>query len=221
MAHLRVKGENVVCLPRVHQSPSKQHGPRFVFLSLSPSNHQIPYPPYTLWRIQMTMADESETRRLRKEISTLQSYIEEQRERYAKEVGSLRKDLEEETKYSSKLRTELEEEYRHCKKLRRVEDDNSRRIQDLTKDLEYERGRITKLEDKLEKRRNQVTKLEWELRDLQDDYTEAYLQLKQTNSVRKDLADTGMLYPTTLQPLLNLHFEKKHVIDMKNTGSNS
>lgn len=35
MAHLRVKGENVVCLPRVHQSPSKQHGPRFVFLSLS------------------------------------------------------------------------------------------------------------------------------------------------------------------------------------------
>lgn len=138
------------------------------------------------------MDDESETRRLRKEVSSLQSYIEDQRRRYSADVKALRTDLDEEARYSAKLRGELNAEYKHCEKLRKQLSDKSRLVKELREDLQDEQEYAAKLERKLEKRKESMRKLEWELEDLKYDYYEAYNALKRIKPLRLALEDTSM-----------------------------
>ncbi|KAH8116471.1 hypothetical protein DFH11DRAFT_1725250 [Phellopilus nigrolimitatus] len=139
------------------------------------------------------MGDDSEARRLRKEIARLQTYIEEQRRRHSSETKALRKELEDEIKYSDKLRKDLDDEFKHCERLRKELDDKRRLTKDLREDLDDERHYSDQLERKLDKRTRQIEKLEAELLDLEDDYALAYKELKRTDGLRRELEDSKLV----------------------------
>lgn len=137
-----------------------------------------------------TRSDDTE-HHLRKEIRRLNDYISDQRSRHDSQLKSLRSELKEEIKYSSKLRDALDDEYKHCEKLREQLGERKKLVNDLRDDLDDERRYVEKLEKKLDHRARQIEKLEDELYDLEEDYADAYRALKKMESYKAQLADAS------------------------------